>query len=164
MKKIRKATKEDMKSIYMMGFDVWGDNMSSEKYIAICQESSKYQKGTWYTLEDLHTKELLSSLIVYELSPSKDIIVKGLGSIATPLQFRKKGHASLLVKEVINELEQKESCNHFFLYSDIGADFYSKLGFMEIPYEKQKYKESVCMYYSQSYDVDSISFEIPNYF
>lgn len=164
MEKLRKATKEDMKSIYMMGFDVWGDNMSSEEYIASCQDSSKYKKGTWYTLEDLNTKKLLSSLIVYELSLSKDIIVKGIGSIATPLLSRNKGHASLLVKEVINELEQKESCNHFFLYSDIGADFYSKLGFIEIPHEKQKYKDSVCMYYSQSYDVDSISFEIPHYF
>ncbi|WP_112180470.1 MULTISPECIES: GNAT family N-acetyltransferase [Paraliobacillus] len=164
MKKIREATKEDMIDIYMMGYDVWGDNMSSEEYVTMCQDSSKYKKGKWYVLEATDTKELLSSLIVYELNPSEDIIVKGIGSIATPLTFRKKGYASLLVKETINELEQEEDCNNFFLYSDIGADFYKTLGFIELPNEGQKYKDSDCMYYSKENAIDSISFEIPDYF
>ncbi|MCM3412680.1 GNAT family N-acetyltransferase [Metabacillus litoralis] len=164
MKKIREATKEDMIKIYMMGFDVWGDDMPSEEYINMCQDSSKYKKGKWYILEATDTKELLSSLIVYELNHSKDLIVKGIGSLATPVHLRKNGYASFLVKETINKLEQEENCNSFFLYSDIGTDFYKRLGFIVLPNDNQKYKDSVCMYYSKENDSDSISFDIPNYF
>ncbi|MDI2587042.1 GNAT family N-acetyltransferase [Psychrobacillus sp. NEAU-3TGS] len=164
MKKIREATKEDMINIYMMGFDVWGDDMPVEEYITMCQDSIKYKKGKWYVLEATDTKELLSSLIVYKLNPSEDLIVKGIGSIATPANSRKNGYAFLLVKETINKLEQEENCNNFFLYSNIGTDFYKRLGFIVLPNESQKYKDSICMYYSNENDIDSISFDIPNYF
>lgn len=166
MKKIREATKEDMIEIYTMGYDVWGDSMPSEEYITMCQDSSKYKKGKWYVLEATDTKRLLSSLIVYELNPTEDLNLnaKGIGSIATPLHLRKSGYASLLVKEAINKLEQEENCPEFFLFSDIGTDFYKRLGFVELPNEKQIYKDSVCMYYSKENDFDSISFYIPDYF
>ncbi|MGE7613285.1 hypothetical protein [Paenibacillus sp. FSL H7-0737] len=101
MKKIREATKEEMIEIYKMGYDVWGDNLPYEAYITMCQASKKYKKGKWYVLEATDTKQLLSSLIVYDLNLSDDQIVKGIGSIATPLYLRKKGYASLLVKETI---------------------------------------------------------------
>lgn len=164
MKKIREATKEDMTDIYMMGFDVWGDAMPSDEYVTMCQDSSKYKKGKWYVLEETDTKELLSSLIVYELNPSKDLSVKGIGSIATPVHLRRNGYASLLIRETINRLEQEDNCNSFFLYSDIGTDFYQRLGFNVLPNESQKYKDSFCMYYSKETDIVSISVEIPNYF
>lgn len=164
MKKIREATSPDMKVVYMMGYDVWGDNMTSEEYVTMCQDSTKYKKGKWYVLEETDTKELLSSLIVYKLNASEDLIVKGIGSISTPLHLRQKGYASILVKETISELEKNENCNIFFLYSDIESDFYKRLNFIEIPNSKQRYKDSVCMYYSKENNVDSISFEIPNYF
>jgi hypothetical protein len=64
----------------------------------------------------------------------------------------------------MNKLEQEENCNNFFLYSDIGTDFYKRLGFIVLPNESQKYKNSICMYYSKETDIDSISFDIPNYF
>ncbi|WP_313893610.1 GNAT family N-acetyltransferase [Psychrobacillus sp.] len=164
MKKIREATKEDMIEIYKMGFDVWGDYMPVEEYITMCQNSSKYKKGKWYVLEATDTKELLSSLIVHELNPSEDMIVKGIGSIATPVHLRKNGYAFLLVKEIVNKLEQEENCNNFFLYSDIGTEFYKRLGFNVLPNESQKYRDSICMYYSKENDVATISFDIPSYF
>ncbi|MGE6609340.1 GNAT family N-acetyltransferase [Peribacillus sp. NPDC076916] len=164
MKRIREATKEDMIMIYMMGFDFWGDDMPSEEYITMCEDSSKYKKGKWYVLEETDTEELLSSLIIYELNPSKELIVKGIGSIATPIHLRKNGYASLLVKETINKLEQEENCNNFFLYSDIGTNFYKKLGFIVLPNESQKYEDSVCMYYSKESGLDSITYDIPSYF
>jgi len=164
LKKIREAQQEDMVDIYMMGYDVWGDNLPSEEYVAMCQNSKKYKKAKWYILEETDTKELLSSLIIYDLSPSQDEIVKGVGSIATPLHLRNNGYASLLVKETIEEMELKENSSHFFLYSDIGTDFYKKLGFVVLPKEKQRYKDSVCMYHSKINDVGTILFDIPNYF
>lgn len=164
MKEIREATKEDMTDIFMMGFDVWGDAMPSEEYVTMCQDSNKYKKGKWYVLEEKDTKELLSSLIVYELNPSESLSVKGIGSIATPVHLRKNGYASLLIEETINRLEQEEKCKSFFLYSDIGTDFYKRLGFIVLPNDSQKYKDSVCMYYSKETDIVSIPIDIPNYF
>lgn len=164
LRKVRVATKVDMIEIYKMGYDVWGDNLPYEEYITMCQESEKYKKGIWYVLETTDTKQLLSSLIVYELKLSEDQIVKGIGSIATPIYLRKKGYASLLVKETINKLEREENCNNFFLYSDIGIEFYRRLGFIVLPNDSQKYIDSVCMYYSKENDIDSLSHGIPNYF
>jgi predicted GNAT family N-acyltransferase len=164
LKKIREAIIEDMIEIYKMGYDVWGDNLQYERYITMCQNSNKYKKGKWYVLEATDTKQLLSSLIVYDLNLSENQIVKGIGSIATPLFLRKNGYASLLVKETIDKLEQEENCNNFFLYSDIGIEFYKGLGFIALPNDSQKYKDSVCMYYSKENDIDSISLDIPDYF
>jgi predicted acetyltransferase len=164
LKIIREATSEDMELVYMMGYDVWGEKIPSKKYITMCNGSSKYKQGNWYVLEETDTKEVLSSLIVYELNPSKDLIVRGIGSIATPKHLRQKGYASTLILQVIKNLEQNENCNNFFLYSDIGTDFYNRLSFIEIPPTKQKYKNSICMYYSKENDIDFIPFEIPDYF
>ncbi|MDM5221265.1 hypothetical protein QUF86_11115 [Peribacillus sp. NJ11] len=164
MKIMREATSGDMEAVYMMGHDVWGDKMAANEYITMCRNSSKYKKGKWHVLEETATKELLSSLIVYELNPSEALIVRGIGSIATPMHLRKKGYASLLIQKVINDLEQRMNCTDFFLYSDIGTAFYKKLNFIELPSTKQKYEDSICMYYSNEKDMDSISYEIPNYF
>ncbi|MFJ7640065.1 GNAT family N-acetyltransferase [Peribacillus sp. NPDC097225] len=162
MLKIRKATSEDMESVYLMGYDVWGENMPSDEYITMCNQSSKYKKGTWYILENPETKEVISSLIVYELPSSEGSTSRGIGSIATPFTLRKRGYASALIQQVIQELERNEKCTDFFLYSDIGMEFYNKLKFIELPPAKQKYKDSICMYYSKENDRDP--FEIPDYF
>lgn len=145
MKKLRKATSKDMRIVYMMGYDIWGNNMSPKEYLVMCQGSSKYKLGQWYVLEETDKKELLSSLIVYELTSFEEVSVKGIGSISTPAHLRQKGYATILVKETINELEKYENCNDFFLYSDIGSRFYKKMNFIEIPDSKQKYKDSICM-------------------
>ena len=164
MKKIREATKEDMIEIYKMGYDVWGDNLPIIEYITMCQDSIKYKKGKWYVLEATETQQLLSSLIVYELNLSEKQVVKGIGSIATPLYLRKNGYATLLVKETINKLEQEENCIDFFLYSDIGIEFYKRLGFVVLPDDSQKYKDSICMYYSKENNSATLSLDIPDYF
>ena len=163
MMKFRKATSEDMESVYMMGYDVWGENMPSDEYIMMCNRSVKYKRGTWYVLEDLDTKELVSSLIVYELPSSEDRTSRGIGSIATPLTLRKRGYASILIQQVIQDLERTEKCTDFFLYSDIGKEFYNKLNFIDLPPAKQKYKDSICMYYSKEKCIHT-PIKIPDYF
>lgn len=164
MIRIKRATDNDMETIFMMGYDAWGDNMPNEEYVAMCQDSDKYKVGNWYVLEEDETKELLSSLIVYDLNSPESLLVKGIGSIATPVHFRNNGYASLLIKETIKELEQKENCSHFFLYSDIGTEFYKRLDFIVLPTERQQYKHSVCMYYSKGNAIDLTLIDTPKYF
>ncbi len=114
LKRIREAKEVDMEVVYMMGYDVWGENISSQDYIAMCNESSKYKRGIWYALEESNTKNLLCSLIVYKLNPSENMIVRGIGSIATPKPLRNRGYASFLIKEVINQLERNDQCDLIF--------------------------------------------------
>ncbi|MGX1193047.1 GNAT family N-acetyltransferase [Metabacillus sp. SLBN-84] len=164
MKTVRAAKNEDMSSIFMMGYDAWGGKLAVQDYMNTCKESSKYKSGVWYVLVDTDTNELLSSLIIYTLNPSKDLIVKGFGSIATPPELRGKGYASQLIKETIKELEEKEQCNLIFLYSDIDRNFYNKMNFKALPATQQKYKNSVCMYYSTGLEMENMSYEVPDYF
>lgn len=96
---IRKAAKEELDKIYMMGYDVWSGGSSVDKYLCACQNSKKYQKGSWYILQS-ESGELVSSLIVYSFN-SEEI---GIGSLSTAPKFRHKGYASKLMTLFLSEL------------------------------------------------------------
>lgn len=136
---IRKATPEDLEQIYMMGSDVWSDGDSKKNYLQGCRSSSKYAKGTWYVLAESNT--LLSSLITYSIGPNQ----LGIGSIATPLELRKLGYASELIKGVIIKLDKEFNYPTYFLYADIAPEFYTRFLFEPLEQKFQKYQSSVCM-------------------
>ncbi|XQY93858.1 GNAT family N-acetyltransferase [Metabacillus sp. HB246100] len=158
---IREAKIEDMHTIYMMGYDVWGGDLPVEDYIKECSQSIKYQKGNWFLLQDDVTGKILSSCVIYDLE-LKEMRVIGIGSIATRPEDRRKGYASELVRGVIKEIEHMENCSTFFLYSDIETVFYEKLGFLRFPV--QNYLQSTCMYLSKDRHVNMESIEPPPYF
>ncbi|WP_100488971.1 N-acetyltransferase [Sporolactobacillus pectinivorans] len=164
MHRVRKAESKEMDTIYMMGYDVWSNHSAPNEYLEICRHSVKYKQGEWYVLTELGTNRLLSSLIVYKLDLHDQTVIRGIGSIATVGYCRKAGNATELVKTVISILTKQDACDDFFLYSDIGAQFYNKLGFNALPRSRQKYKESICMYYSQTKDTPSSDCKIPDYF
>lgn len=136
---IRKAHPHEYDDIYKMGFDVWGEQQELEIYLEECRQSPKYKQGTWYVLAD-ERGLLYSSLIKYSFTEE----ACGIGSIATPLAFRKQGHASELIKKSL-ELFEREGIKRTFLFSDIGAVFYEKFGFLQLPEQFQQYKDSICM-------------------
>lgn len=136
---VKKAHPTEYDEIYKMGFDVWGDEQGLEIYLEGCRQSPKYKQGTWYVLVD-DRGVLYSSLIKYSFLDGSC----GIGSIATPLAFRKAGHASELIKKSL-DLFEKEGIKKTFLFSDIGAAFYEKFGFLQLPLKFQQYKDSICM-------------------
>jgi N-acetylglutamate synthase-like GNAT family acetyltransferase len=136
---VRTAKPDDMGSIYMMGFDVWGDDMSPDEYLKCCRESQKYQKGQWKVLEQ--DGQLLSSLILYQL---KNEWI-GVGSIATPEQLRCRKYAANLIMSVLDELRRSPDLNSVFLFSDIAPHYYHKFGFTKLPERFQNEPGSVCM-------------------
>jgi N-acetylglutamate synthase-like GNAT family acetyltransferase len=154
--KIRKANHDEMNDIYMMGFDVWSGGMTKESYIESCSNSPKYKEGTWWLIES-NNSELLCSLIVYQFESS----IFGIGSIATPVKFRRKGYASNLVNKVCTDLEQTNKAKAIFLYSDIKPDFYESLKFVKLKEELQLYDSSICMIRSS---ISAAELEIPKYF
>jgi predicted N-acetyltransferase YhbS len=136
---IRKAKPSEFDQIYMMGFDVWAEGPEAD-YLVGCRTSSKYARGTWYVLEN-ESGKLVSSLIVYQLSPGQF----GIGSIATPVALRKQGYASVLIAKVLAQLDLISTKTIVFLYSDIEPQFYERFGFVQLPAEAQRYKTTTCM-------------------
>jgi ribosomal protein S18 acetylase RimI-like enzyme len=136
---VRQANPADLIQVYLMGFDTWSDGRPEADYLEACQASPKYKRGTWYVLDA--DSQLLSSLIVYQLSPER----LGIGSIATPKSLRKKGYASKLLSKVISQLEEQYPGAVIFLYSEISPEFYERFGFQRLPPALQRYEEAVCM-------------------
>ena len=84
---------------------------------------------------------MVSSLIQYRL---KDGWI-GIGSIATPVSFRRRGFAANLVMGVLDELRESSDVQSIFLFSDIDHHYYHRFGFIELPDEYQNEPGSVCM-------------------
>ena len=101
--KIRDAKGSDFDTVFMMGFDIWSEGSPIENYLKSCYESPKYKKGQFKVLES--GDKLLSSLILYQLSESS----YGIGSIATPIEFRKQGYGSKITLEIAEQLEKKKN-------------------------------------------------------
>ena len=130
MLKLRKAEAHELDFIYLMGFDVWGDGLSSEDYLVGCRNSKKYSVGTWYVL--VEKDQVVSSLIVYSGMFDLKEGSFGIGSVATPRELRQQGYASKLVDLIKSELFDRNYCNALYLHCDIGQQFYMKLGFVRI--------------------------------
>ena len=155
----RPAISGDMSTIFMMGFDVWGESNSVEQYLQECYSSEKYRRGTWYVLVKSRNQPVCS-LITYNFDDEKI----GIGSIATQPDLRGKGLASLLVKNFIDSLTTSDKM--IFLYSDISPKLYERLGFIALPKHLQQYKTSTCMVWGDGLNKieTRASFQPPNYF
>ncbi|MGF1741901.1 GNAT family N-acetyltransferase [Vibrio profundum] len=150
---LRKAHESELDSIYLMGFDVWGDKLSRSEYLKGCQNSPKYRSGAWYVLvvDDIP----VSSLIVYseQFGLSKRCV--GIGSVATHPEMRRLGFAYHLVEGVTQRLLSDTGVDVVFLHSDIQHIFYQKLGYSTIA-------ETDCMYISRQHA--EFQGSIPSYF
>ena len=156
--RIRKAKPDELDSIYLMGFDVWSDGSHQVDYLAECHSSPKYRKGTWFVLEE--SGRLLSSLITYEFDSEKI----GIGSIATPVTERNRGHASKLISGVVQLLEIEKHGLKVFLYSDINPVFYERFGFKPIPSAAQRYQTTTCMVRGADPQDFKGTIQVPEYF
>lgn len=150
---LRKALKQDLDAIYLMGYDVWSEGLSQEEYLLGCQNGSKYKLGDWYVL--LSEDKPAASLIVYFEQFGLVENCYGIGSVATNPEMRKKGYASHLIKSVTEELFVRKNTEAVFLHSDIDPRFYEKLGY-------QRISQTNCMY--QSKNGNEYEGSAPSYF
>lgn len=143
-----------MDSIYLMGYDVWGDDLNIEIYLNGCRNSKKYALGEWYVL--VVDGLVVSSLIMYHNQFKLTESDLGIGSISTSPNFRKNGYARDLVNLIVTQTFATTETKIIFLHSDIGHQFYEQLGFKSISSASQ------CMYKKKSIDVELGG--IPTYF
>ncbi len=154
----RKADQSEFDQIFMMGLDAWAEGAETE-YLADCRTSAKYARGNWYVLEN-ESGALISSLIVYRLGSNE----YGIGSIATPKALRKQGHASRLISDVLQQIEEESPEAIIFLYSDIEPEFYERFNFVRIPPLAQRYKTTTCMVRGKDIGKFSDKMDTPEYF
>ena len=167
---LREAEEKDFETIYMMGYDAWGDGLSKSDYLLTCKSSIKYKNGKWYVLEN-DDKVLLSSLLIHNLNHlncGTGLEIRGIGSISTPIYLRKQGYGSNLILRTMSYINRDIPIDIWFLYSDIGAAFYSKLKFEPLPSDFQKRTSSLLMAYCRpdtwNIHTNVPQIEIPNYF
>lgn len=167
---LREARQKDFETIYMMGYDAWSDGLSESDYLETCKSSVKYANGKWYVLEN-NDKILLSSLLIHNLNHlnhSTELEIRGIGSISTPLHLRRQGYGSNMIESTMSCINRDLPIDVWFLYSDIGADFYNRLKFEALPNNFQKRSSGLLMAYCQpntwNINTNIPQIEIPNYF
>ena len=154
--RMRPAVTADMDAVYMMGFDAFAEGLAVEVYLAGCRAAPKYRLGRWFVLEV--EGQVVSSLICYEGQFGLAARAVGLGSVATAVTARRRGHASALIAAVVAEHRKRGDVDAFFLHSDIDPEMYRKLGFRTV------HGSETCMALTAGDAVFRAGFTAPRYF
>lgn len=163
---IRTATGSELERVYRMGFDVWGEGLALDAYLAGCRASPKYAAGAWWVLAGKDGR-LESSLLAHEIPMPSGAPAVGLGSIATPPELRGRGHASRLITAFLRAREESHGTDVFFLFSDIAPAFYERFGFTTLGPCPEK-TGSILMARAEAKRLASLladpAFAVPGYF
>ncbi len=136
---IREARKDEIPELLKEGYEVWNKGRSFDKYYTDNSKEDGY--GVRYVVEE--HKILVCSLIVLKLHTIGDYAVYGIGSVLTKSEFTGKGYATLLLKNCLENIIEKN--RYVFLYSEINKSFYERLGFRALPKPLQKDGKALCM-------------------
>jgi len=118
-------------------FDIWHDGLNPAGY----RRYYSAQRGTAWGRSHLHrwalvgAGEVLASAKVYDLAAVLDgrpIRVVGLGAVFTQPAHRGRGCARTLIDRLL-ERAGGEGADLALLFSEIGADYYARLGFSVVP-------------------------------
>ena len=139
----RGALAEELDTIYIMGFDAWAGGHNLEEYLQECRNSLKYKSGRWFVL--CIDGIPVSSLLIHTFESWGNLHIRGIGSVATHPEFRKRGYGHQIVHSCIKDLSIKEQTHIFLLYSDIDPGFYESLGFVRLPLHYQRVQGSILM-------------------
>jgi GNAT superfamily N-acetyltransferase len=122
-------------------FEIWNEGLSRAAY---GQWNRAQLKTPWArahlqrcaSLDD--SGRLLATAKQYRLDvrvDGRDGWMCGIGAVFTPGDRRGHGHASALVEEMVLRA-QREGALLASLFSEIGADFYARLGFVTVPLDE----------------------------
>jgi GNAT superfamily N-acetyltransferase len=135
------ARSDHIDAILRESYALWGAGLGYDAYRAFWNDISdtpwaKRHLRYCVWLDD--DGSLLSSLKLYR--PRMRLLgtvggVAGIGAVFTPQSRRCCGHASALIRAVLDEARSRGDIAAL-LFSDVGARFYSGLGFRELPAEE----------------------------
>lgn len=155
---LREAAAEEMAYLYKIGYSEWPKGRTYEQYVEDNQKEESY--GTRYVYVE-EAGKILASLIMIKLRPH----LFGIGSVVVHPEHRQKGHGKQLLKECMEYVQKSEAKAAFMLYSEIGTDYYERLGFQAVPDCLQRYSYGICMVHCDPHTYKQIlKNPVPNYF
>lgn len=118
-------------------FSIWGEGLTRRGYESF---NAAQRRTSWgarhlrrFALVD--GDEVLASAKCYSLDgrlDGRDVIVAGLGAVFTPPGHRGRGYARTLIERLLARAA-REGAVLGLLFSEIGADYYARLGFAVVP-------------------------------
>jgi GNAT superfamily N-acetyltransferase len=127
--------------IVSLTFDIWNEGLNERGY----SQWNAAQMRTPWGREHLHrvalvddAGQLLATAKRYRLRirlDGRDGWMVGIGAVFTPPALRGKGYASQLVEQLL-EMARKEGAILAGLFSEIGASYYERFGFVTIPIDE----------------------------
>lgn len=131
------ASSDEIRAILLETHALWGEGMTLDDYIAFvrAQMESPWGRENFRYLVWREGTLILSSLKLYRLHArcgSRHVILGGIGAVYTPWAQRGQGHARAMLAAVLERL-QAEGAHGALLFSDIGAEYYRRLGFRPVP-------------------------------
>jgi len=131
---------EQVRAILAESHSLWGAGLTLPSYSAMWEEMAASPWGrkwfSWRALLD-DTGRMISSLKLYrpELRVDGETLrACALGAVFTPRALRRRGHAAQLIRAVLAEASARGD-GPGFLFTDIGTEYYARLGFVPLPCE-----------------------------
>jgi len=135
------ATEEQVRRITAESHVLWGGGLAHEAYLSMWKELAETPWARRFFTHYAWVGDdgaLLSSAKVY-----RPLVRLGgevgrataVGAVFTPKSERGRGHASALLRAVVEEADRRGD-GLALLFSDIGTDFYGRLGFIPLPAEE----------------------------
>lgn len=131
------ASPEEIRAILSETHALWSEGMTLEDYTAFvfAQMETPWGRENFRYLVWKDEDTVLSSLKLYRLearSGSRRIVLGGIGAVYTPRAHRGQGHARAMLSAVLARV-QSEGMSGALLFSDIGVEYYHRLGFHPLP-------------------------------
>jgi hypothetical protein len=152
-------TSSEKTATWTLNFKNWGaaltlpDYLDRESYMATVPTLSRDGGITYWILVDQNStpdsRPILGSLetirkraLIARNGQVKETITHGIGSVFCNPEYRSKGYAGQMLREVgpaLNnwqtdkKVEGREECTFSILYSDIGKKYYAKHGWLPFP-------------------------------
>jgi GNAT superfamily N-acetyltransferase len=138
--RLRLVQPEDVRTVLAFGFDAWKHGKTFDQYCADKDTDPNHLRGTRYLLEDV-SGQPVSALNVLRFRAG----LLGLASVATSPEQRGKGHASLLLRAVMELHRFAQPDTRFLLFSEVKPTIYERHGFRVLPAECQRFPRSLAM-------------------
>jgi Acetyltransferase (GNAT) domain len=132
---------EPEREAYFRGVQpLWGGGLNPERFVAFQRRlADSREAGQRYRLLGLFEgDQLLSAMKAYDLRGSyagAPLRLLGIGAVYTPPPLRRRGHARHMLELAIAD-HRASGFDAAVLFSDIGADYYERLGFRALESEE----------------------------
>ena len=141
MPRLAVADTDQINAIYRESFSLWGAGLSFDDYLAFWNDlgATAWAKNSLsYLVWTDDDAAVLSSLKLYR--PRLTLFgetgtAAGVGAVFTPHAHRRKGHATAMLKALVDQARERGDLAAL-LFSDVGTAIYGALGFRPLPSEE----------------------------